>query len=113
LVSTGSAPVVNSTFEFPLETLFYRDAKDDLWRADDVQQGRNTTLNSVTSALFDGWFKSEAARFAAKNKERLNLMETRSTRFFATSSKAPGIDTLDSLNWSETRTFLTGQVRIP
>ncbi|MDE0596537.1 MAG: hypothetical protein OSB65_14945 [Roseibacillus sp.] len=113
LVSTGSAPVVNSTFEFPLETLFYRDAKGDLWRADDVQQGRNTTLNSVTSALFDGWFKSEAARFAAKNKERLNLMETRSTRFFATSSKAPGIDTLDSLNWSETRTFLTGQVRIP
>ena len=113
LVSTGSAPVVNSTFEFPLETLFYRDAKGDLWRAEDVQQGRNTTLDSVTSALFDGWFKSEAARFAAKNKVRLNLMETRSIRFFATSSEAPGIDTLGSLNWSETRTFLTGQVRNP
>jgi hypothetical protein len=113
LVSTGSAPVVNSTFEFPLETLFYRDAKGDLWRAEDVQQGRNTTLDSVTSALFDSWFKSEAARFAAKNKMRLNLMETRSIRFFATSSEAPGIDTLGSLNWSETRTFLTGQVRNP
>lgn len=113
LVSIGSAPVINSTFEFPLETLFYRDDKGGFWRADDVQQGRNTTLDSITSTLFDEWFKSEAARFAAKNKVRLNLMETRSSRFFATSSEAPGIDTLGSLNWSETRTFLTGQVRNP
>ena len=110
LVRGGSDPVINSTFEFPLAELYYIDPSGNLWHGSEVQQGRNTTLESVSTPLFDDWFRTGLGRFGPKNQVRLGLARVRKGQFFATTSEAPGINTLSAIDWKETYTFLTGKI---
>ncbi len=113
LVRGGNDPVINSTFEFPLETLYYLDSDGNSWTAAAVQQGRNTTLQATTTRRFDEWIKLESFRFAPRNRMRIDLAAGRRGHFFAVSREGPGVDTLRSINWSDTYTFLTGAVATP
>lgn len=110
LVRTSGSPVVNSTFDFALEELYYRDESGEIWHARDVQQGRNVALTQSTDNEFDNWLRTQRLRFARKNQVRLDLASTRKGRFFAISNEAEGVNTLGSLSWDETYTFLTGQI---
>ncbi|MGB1130705.1 MAG: hypothetical protein ACPG4K_11695, partial [Haloferula sp.] len=35
--STAGAPVLNSTFEFPIQTLYYRDGSGGFWKAENLE----------------------------------------------------------------------------
>ena len=110
LVRATGAPAINSTFEFPLDEIFFRDGNGEIWRSRDVQQGRNVSLTPSDEQEFTDWFSQQKDRFGQRNKVRLDLCSTRRGHFFAVSTSADGVATLDSLNWKETHTFLTGEV---
>lgn len=110
LVRSPGAPTINSTFEFPLDEIFYRDGNGGVWRGSDVQQGRNVSLTPSGEQEFADWFRQQRDRFARRNQARLDLCSTRRGHFFAVSTSADGVTTLETLDWEDTYTFLTGQV---
>ncbi len=109
----AATPVVTSTFEFPLDTLYLKDARGNYWTARNVRQGRRVTLAGVPSTRFHSWLAAEKKRFNARNKKRLSLAAQRSACFFAATSEAPAIDTLRSVNWTRTHAVLTGEITTP
>ena len=110
LVRSPAAPTINSTFEFPLDEIFYRDGNGGIWRGSDVQQGRNVSLTPSDKQEFADWFRQQQDRFARRNRARLDLCRNRRGHFFAVSTRAEGVSTLKTLNCEDTNTFLTGQV---
>lgn len=113
LLSSEPSPVITSTFEFPLDILFYLDPDGKIWTATEVTQGRKTILTPVPEKRFASWSQLELDRFSARNQARLKMTRNRKGHFMATSEEVPGIATLDSLTWKETHTVITGPVLIP
>lgn len=109
-VGKSSPPTISSTFEFPLETLYYLDEQGGYWTATDIQQGRNTTLNSTTESEFVNWFRGQQARLIPRNKKRLAHTMNRAGQFIGVSSEAPGVETIKAVNWEKTHTIITGLV---
>ncbi len=110
LVRSPEAPTINSTFEFPLDEIFYRDDNGGVWQGDDVQQGRNVSLTPSDEERFADWFRKQQDLFARRNQARLDLCRNRRGHFFAVSTRAEGVTTLETLDWEDTYTFLTGQI---
>lgn len=110
LVRGTGVPAINSTFEFPLDEIFFRDGNGEFWRSRDVQQGRNVSLSPSDEQEFTDWFSQQKDRFGQRNRLRLDLCSNRQEYFFAVSTSADGIATLDTLDWEDTYTFLTGEV---
>lgn len=113
LVSADPAPVITSTFEFPLETLYYAAPDGTFWIATDVSQGRKTPLSEVPAGQFDAWIDNEATLFSARNRKRLQMTARRTGHFIATSEDVPGIETLTSLSWKDSHAVITGSVSAP
>lgn len=103
-------PVVTSTFEFPLDTLYFIDNNGQFWTATDVEQGRSTTLSSAPEPQFDAWFARQQGRFSNQNRKRLELTGSRRGHFVATSAAVPAVETLRAINWRKTDAVLTGPV---
>jgi hypothetical protein len=110
LIAAGPDPVVTSTFEFPLETLYFLDKDGSPWMATEVQQGRNTKLTAISAGQFKAWVDSQKKLFASQNQKRLNLTAHRLGHFVATSTELPAIETLGAINWRKTDAVLTGPV---
>ncbi len=110
LVQNPGPPTINSTFDFSLDEIFFRDASGQLWKGADVQQGRNLALSPCPEQEFRDWFDDNRGRFGTRNRSRLDLSRERRGYFFALSTSADGISTLKNLNWEHTFTMLTGQV---
>ena len=55
LVRDPGPPTINSTFNFPLDEIFFRDASGQLWKGTDVQQGRNLSLSPCVEQEFKNW----------------------------------------------------------
>ena len=109
-MSGNPDPVITSTFEFPLDTLYFVDADGKAWTAGDVRQGRNTKLSPVADADFNAWVTRHLAMFARQNNKRLELTAKRKGHFVAASTSMPAIETLDAINWRQTNAVLTGPV---
>ena len=110
LISAGPDPVVTSTFQFPLDTLYFIDPVGTPWIATDVRQGRNTKMTAAPSSQFHAWIDAEKKLFSDQNKRRLELTAHRKGHFVTTSSEVPAIETLGSIKWRKTDAVLTGPV---
>ncbi len=113
IVSTPPNPVIISTFEFPLEKLYFIDPDGDHWMATDVAQGRKTELSPVPETQFNAWATEELDLFSPRNQRRLTMTTNRTGHFVATSDEVDGIGTLDSISWKETHAVITGPVFAP
>ncbi len=110
LVGNSGNPTVNSTFDFIIKKVFYRDPGGQLWTTSDVQQGRNTTMSPVEETEFTSWFNELRERFGPRNRTRLDLSRDRLGYFYGFAPETDGIDSLSSLDWQTTSTFITGQL---
>jgi hypothetical protein len=99
-----------STFEFPIETIFYQDESRQWHRADDITAGKRFTLTPVDATMALPVLTGEANAFAARNHQFLKTAITRPGHFVAITSQAPGIDTNPGINWKVTHTVITGPV---
>lgn len=113
LVRESPTPVVTSSFDFALETLFYLAPDGQVWLGENILQGRNTSLTLATREQLDAWFTNSRSHFTSRNRKRLSLALDRTGSFLASTTDAPGVDTLKSTNWIDTRTVLTGPVQAP
>lgn len=99
-----------STFEFPIDTLYFLDESKQWHRADKITAGKRFTLAPVEAAMVIPALTAEAKAFANRNQEFLKSAMTRPGHFIAITKSAPGIDTNPSIKWQETRTVITGPV---
>ena len=99
-----------STFEFPIDTIFYLDPANQWHRADGITAGKKFTLQPVDESMVRPALQEQSAGFADSNRRRLALAAKRQGHFIAITSHAPGIATNPSIRWKETRTVITGPV---
>lgn len=113
LATTAGEPELLSTFEFPLETVFYLDAAQQWWRAENVQPGVRFKPVAIASSMVDPAMNQERSRFGNRHEQALNRIAKRPGAFFAIASAAPGIATYPGIKWKETHTVVTGPVVKP
>ena len=99
-----------STFEFPIDTLFYLDEAKQWHRAEGITAGKRFTLVPVEISMVDPALATEINAFATRNKQFLKTATKRPGHFIAITTQAPGIDTNPGIKWKETRTVITGPV---
>ena len=102
-----------STFDFPIDTLFYLDESKQWHRADGITAGKRFTLTPVEPTTALPALTSEVNAFAGRNQQFLKTAISRPGHFVAITTQAPGIDTNPGIKWKETRTVITGPVVSP
>jgi hypothetical protein len=102
-----------STFEFPIDTLYFLDESKQWHRADKITAGKRFTLTPVEAPMVLPALTAEAKSFANRNQELLISAMTRPGHFIAITKSAPGIDTNPSIKWKETLTVITGPIVSP
>ncbi|MGL5019498.1 MAG: hypothetical protein ACRDBP_15290 [Luteolibacter sp.] len=102
-----------STFEFPIDTLFYQDESKQWHRADGITAGKRFTPTPVDASMALPALTAEMTAFAERNRQFLKSAIKRPAHFVAITSQAPGIDTNPGIKWKETHTVITGPVVAP
>lgn len=110
---TADLKVFVSTFDFPIETLYFLDESKKWHRAEAIATGKPFTLTPVDSTMAEPALAKEANAFTTRNRDILNRAKNRPNHFVALTGKAPGIDTLPGIRWKETQTVITGPVVSP
>lgn len=100
-----------STFDFPIESLYFLDSERKWRHAKDIHTGKPFQLLPVADSEVTSVLSRQAAAYSGRNNAMLNRAITRPGHFVAITGKAPGIDTHKSIRWNETRTVITGAVR--
>ena len=114
--SNGGPPTFLSTFDFPVETLYYRAPGGGLWRADKITPGKAFTCQEVLEgstgehALF---FARALGSFSPRHQKALAPLVNREGHFVAVTTEAPGIETLPGIKWQSTQTYITGPIAQP
>ena len=99
-----------STFDFPIETLYYLDNSKEWHRAESIATGKPFTLVPIDASMAEPALVKEVNAFTARNRGFLGRARNRTDHFIAITSQAKGIDTLPGIRWKETRTIITGPV---
>lgn len=111
--SPAGNPQLLSTFDFPIETLLYRDSENHWWRADNLVPGTRFQPIQLVDTEISKILDEEKERFGQRNQILLNRVVTRPNCFVAITTSAPGVDTFKGIKWKETRTIITGPVAMP
>jgi hypothetical protein len=99
-----------STFEFPIDTLYYQDETKQWFRADGITAGKKFTPIPVDVSMALSALTQEAEAFAERNKRMLKNVIQRPGHFVAITNQSPGIETNPSIKWKQTHTVITGPV---
>ena len=102
-----------STFEFPIETIYFLDESGEWSRADGIEAGKRFTFKPVDMSAALAALKLEADAFGGRNQSLLDSLISRPGHFIGLTTHAPGIDTNPAIHWKETRTVITGPVVSP
>lgn len=105
-------PAFMSTFDFPIETLYYDDGNGAVWRAEGITPGKAFTCQEASEADWKK-FNAEALRSLTPRAREFGTLDRRPKHFIAVTTAAPGIDTLKGIKWQTTRTYITGPVAQP
>ncbi len=100
-----------SSFDFPIQTLYFLDANNDWHRAQAIETGKAFRLTPVDATMAEPEIAKEATAFATRNRQMLERAKNRKGHFIAITRNAPGINTLPGIQWKETKTVITGPVK--
>ncbi|MCW1915359.1 hypothetical protein OJ996_17375 [Luteolibacter sp. GHJ8] len=116
LRSTSGPPSLISTFDFPIEKIYYRDSSDVYWCAENIERGKAFEPRQVQPTEVLSFVNEAKSKLSTRSKEalsKLSPLERGDRHFIAVSAAAPGIDTFKGIEWKETKTFITGPVALP
>jgi hypothetical protein len=102
-----------STFDFPIETLFYLDDAKQWHRAESINTGKPFSLTPIDATMAEPALATEANAFTTRNRELLERAKNRPGHYIALTGQASGINTHPGMRWKETRTVITGPVVSP
>ncbi|MEI8234510.1 MAG: hypothetical protein WCH57_07455 [Verrucomicrobiota bacterium] len=107
--ATG-APVIVSSIESPLETVFLTDTNSTVWRADGLRTGEKAAMRPVSVKEREAWADATLAPARAVLRETLGRMPFQEGHFAAlvTRPRTEMLATLPSLRWREDLVFYTG-----
>jgi hypothetical protein len=111
--STDTPGSYLSTFDFPIETLYFLDGDRQWHRAENITAGKRFTMTSVDATMVLPALMKEKKAFSRRNNQFLELAKDRTGHFVAITSHSPGIATNPGIQWTETRTVITGPVVSP
>jgi hypothetical protein len=109
--TTATPGTLVSTFDFPLDSLYFLDEQRQWHRAGNIATGKPFTLTPVTPAEAEAVLTREANAFTARNRQLLNNAALRTGHFVAITRQAPAIETLPGIRWQQTDTVITGTIR--
>ena len=116
--STGSTPSLLSTFEFPIQTLYYRDEAGGYWKAENIEPGKAFTCTSIDTAAAENFAADAAGQLSTRSRMALwkgqgDSLAARPNHFLAFTEAAPGVETYTGIDWKQTRTYITGPIAKP
>ena len=121
--SESGTPSFLSTFDFPIETLYYHDNANGWWKAENVIPGKAFTCTTASPEEVTAFVNQASDRLAGRSRGVLGTrkikdrgfesLHERKGHFIAVSEKAPAVDTLKGIDWIGTRTYITGPIAKP
>lgn len=114
--SASTPPAMVSTFEFPLQRLYYMDQGGGYWCADNIEPGKSFVCRQVSQAELNQFVRDASGKFSARTRQGLLPLnpENRGGRhFIAVTEQAPGVQTFKGIDWQKTTTYVTGPVLAP
>lgn len=107
--ATPQADIVISTFDFPIESLLYKDPSGQWHRADKVTKGQKAKLTPIDPTMVLPILTEQGNLFTERNRSFLKRIQDRNDRYIAFTEDAPGIDTHPGITW-KTTTIITGPI---
>ena len=105
---------MTSTFDFPLQQIYYVDNNGGKWQSSgELASGRKTQLIPCPDNRFDEWLKEQRRQLSNDGRNRLKLVANRRGHFLAQAEEGPFTETLKSLSWQESSALITGPVVTP
>jgi len=111
--STPNPEQMVSTFDFPIETLFYTNDGKQWHRADKIETGKTFKLAPIEFSMADPAITALVNEFTSRNAQLFSFVKNRAGHFIAVTNAAPAINTHPGVDWQETRTVITGPVVSP
>jgi hypothetical protein len=116
--NAAGAPSFMSTFEFPVETLYFLDSSGGVWKAAGITPGKAFTcepsdLAELKAFAHSAWEQLSDRSRALFDRRASDALYSRPGHFVAVTDAAPGIGTLEGIDWSRTRTIITGPIAKP
>ncbi len=112
----SGAPSLVSTFDFPIEKIYYRDDAGAYWVGEKIERGKAFTCREAQPTEFSSFMVEASGKFTTRSREALDALspaERGGRHFIAVTEGAPGIDTFKGIDWKLTRTYVTGPVALP
>jgi hypothetical protein len=109
--ATDTPETLVSTFDFPLDALYYLDPSNQWHRAENIATGKPFRTTPVSAEAAMVAFQRQSEAFSERNSRMFNRAIKRPGHFFAITGKAPAVDTHKSIRWKETHTVITGAIR--
>ncbi|MCW1921516.1 hypothetical protein OKA05_03060 [Luteolibacter arcticus] len=117
--SEGGTPSFLSTFDFEIGTLYYHDTANGWWKAEKIVPGKAFTCTSVPPEEVMAFVNQASLQLAGRSRRVLGLqkdiasLHERPGHFIAVTENAPAIETLKGIDWTKTRTYITGPIAKP
>lgn len=102
-----------STFDFPLEKLFYLDDQGKWFRADKIVTGKNFQLTPVDQSIAFKEIDPHGHQLSRRSWMLFDRALERKNHFIAVTHAAPAIGTHPGIRWNKTTTIITGGIAIP
>lgn len=99
-----------STFDFPIDELYFLDDAQQWHRAQNIATGKPFTPTPCEARVAEPALATETNAFTTRNRELLSRARKRPNHYIAITSAAPAIDTHPAIRWQETHTLITGPV---
>ncbi len=107
--ATNDPGTVVSTFDFPIETLLYRDPSGEWHRGENIGKGKPTKLTPVDPTMVQPILNDTAKRFTDRNQDFLRRVADRNDSYIAFAKQAPAVETHPGMDW-QSDTVITGPI---
>ncbi len=105
--ATTRPGVIVSTFDFPIQTLLYKDTGGKWHRAENVTMGESTQLKEMEATAVLPILNELGSRVSDRNKTFLKQVQDREDYFIAITDAGPALETHPGIDW-KTTTIITG-----
>jgi hypothetical protein len=110
LKSNQGAPVVNSSFDYEIQSIIYIDENGQPWEASNIAAGESKKLTPSNPVDALKLIHKHHATMSPKLQGKLDTLSKRKNHFIAITDEAPAISTLDAIKWTRTESIITGPV---
>lgn len=107
--ATNNPATIVSTFDFPIETLLYRDPDGKWHRGENIGKGKPAKLIPVDPTMVQPILNDTAKRFTDRNQAFLRRVTDRNDSYIAFAKQAPAIATHPGIDW-KSDTVITGPI---